>query len=369
MPSNHRRVTRSRRPTPESIAAAAASCAPAVSSRCRPKRSTASAADATSDARGRGDLRGQGTAELQSADRPFRRSGGRRARGHLRCDAKRLARAFWPGPLTLVRPPRRPAGSACSRAPASTALALRAPAHPIARALIAAAGVPLAAPSANRSGRVSPTRAEHVAADLDGRIDLDPRRRSDAAGIEFDDRRLPRRGAASAAPRRDRQRANQAELGIAIASEPSAGGGDEPIAPGLLKSHYAPRAALRLAASRATREEAALDFGGALSSSPAQGKARSVAGRRSRRGGRQPVRLSAGARRHGRATHRGRADPRKWSRRGDQRPPAPRRRATGRRPHRLSARGLSPRRRLNLSLSCISDLRNCTSSGNLRAVT
>ena len=62
----------------------------------------------------------------------------------------------------------------------------------------------------------------------------------------------------------------EAALGIAIASEPSAGGGDAPIAPGLLTSHYAPRAALRLAASRATREEAALDFGGALASSPAE---------------------------------------------------------------------------------------------------
>ena len=86
-------------------------------------------------------------------------------------DAERLVEAFWPGPLTLVLP----AVSTCrvsllARAGLET-LALRAPSHPTARALIEAAGVPLAAPSANRSGRVSPTTAAHVLADLDGKID------------------------------------------------------------------------------------------------------------------------------------------------------------------------------------------------------
>ncbi len=86
-------------------------------------------------------------------------------------DAERLARAFWPGPLTLVLP----VAPACrvsllARAGLET-VALRSPSHETARALIEAAGVPLAAPSANRSGRVSPTTAAHVVADLDGRID------------------------------------------------------------------------------------------------------------------------------------------------------------------------------------------------------
>ena len=86
-------------------------------------------------------------------------------------EAETLARAFWPGPLTLVLP----VASTCrisllARAGLDT-VAVRSPSHETARALIEAAGVPLAAPSANRSGAVSPTTAAHVAADLDGRVD------------------------------------------------------------------------------------------------------------------------------------------------------------------------------------------------------
>ena len=86
-------------------------------------------------------------------------------------EAERLARAFWPGPLTLVLP----AASTCrisllARAGLDT-VAVRSPSHAAARALIEAAGVPLAAPSANRSGAVSPTTAAHVVADLEGRVD------------------------------------------------------------------------------------------------------------------------------------------------------------------------------------------------------
>lgn len=81
-------------------------------------------------------------------------------------DAKRLMEAFWPGPLTLVLPadPRLPRIVTAGL----DTVAVRAPAHPVARALLAAAGVPLAAPSANRSGMPSPTRAEHVAMDYRG---------------------------------------------------------------------------------------------------------------------------------------------------------------------------------------------------------
>jgi len=84
--------------------------------------------------------------------------------------AERLARAFWPGPLTLVLPKS-------SRVPdlvtaGLPAVALRMPAHPVALALIRDAGLPIAAPSANRSGKPSPTDAAHVLADMDGRIDM-----------------------------------------------------------------------------------------------------------------------------------------------------------------------------------------------------
>lgn len=84
--------------------------------------------------------------------------------------AERLARAFWPGPLTLVLPksPRVP-DLVTAGLPA---VALRMPAHPVAQALIREAGLPIAAPSANRSGRPSPTDAAHVLADMDGRIDM-----------------------------------------------------------------------------------------------------------------------------------------------------------------------------------------------------
>ena len=84
--------------------------------------------------------------------------------------AQTLAAAFWPGPLTLIVK-RRPAVSSVVSAGLST-IALRAPSHPVARALIGACGFPIAAPSANRSGRPSPTTADHVMEDLGGRIPL-----------------------------------------------------------------------------------------------------------------------------------------------------------------------------------------------------
>jgi L-threonylcarbamoyladenylate synthase len=84
--------------------------------------------------------------------------------------AARLAEHYWPGPLTLVLP-RGPAIPDEITAGGPT-VAIRVPAHPVARALIAAAGIPVAAPSANRSTRLSPTQADHVLRDLGGRIDM-----------------------------------------------------------------------------------------------------------------------------------------------------------------------------------------------------
>src|SRR6266542_4842749 len=83
--------------------------------------------------------------------------------------AERLAQAFWPGPLTLLLPRETVVPDVVTAGRAN--VGLRVPAHTVARALIAAAGVPIAAPSANRFGHTSPTTAEHVLADLDGRID------------------------------------------------------------------------------------------------------------------------------------------------------------------------------------------------------
>jgi L-threonylcarbamoyladenylate synthase len=146
-------------------------------------------------------------------------------------------------------------------------VALRAPAHETARALIEAAGVPLAAPSANRSGRVSPTTAPHVLADLDGRIDwiLDggPCRHgleSTIVEVAAGRPQLLRPGAIAG-------EAIESALGSPIGS--AGGSRTAPSAPGQLASHYAPNAHLRLGAAEAGAEEAALDFGGALKESGA----------------------------------------------------------------------------------------------------
>jgi len=83
--------------------------------------------------------------------------------------AKQLAEAFWPGPLTMILPKSELVSDVVSGGLAT--VAVRMPSHPVARAVIDAAGVPLAAPSANRSGKPSPTTAQHVEDDMDGRID------------------------------------------------------------------------------------------------------------------------------------------------------------------------------------------------------
>jgi L-threonylcarbamoyladenylate synthase len=165
--------------------------------------------------------------------------------------ARRLVEAFWPGPLTIVAP----VAPSCQ-----VSLLARAGLETLAL-LIAAAGVPLAAPSANRSGRVSPTTAAHVAADLDGRIDwiLDggPARRGVESTIVAclgGRPRLLRPGALT------RERI---EAALDVALDDAAPGG-APIAPGQLASHYAPRARLRLGAREVAAGEAALDFAGAL---------------------------------------------------------------------------------------------------------
>ncbi len=101
-------------------------------------------------------------------------------------DARRLADAFWPGALTLVLPRREDARLSDLVSAGLPTVALRVPANKTARTLIRAAGVPIAAPSANRSGRVSPTRAEHVAADLGHRVDMILDGGPCAEGLEFD---------------------------------------------------------------------------------------------------------------------------------------------------------------------------------------
>jgi L-threonylcarbamoyladenylate synthase len=174
--------------------------------------------------------------------------------------ALRLAERFWPGPLTLVAPAAA-GGSVCELARAGLAsVALRVPAHETARALIAAFGGPIAAPSANRSGHVSPVTAAHVAADLAGRVDLVIDGGRAQAGLESTivsfigaEPALLRPGALA----RD---ALEAVLGARLAAPAS----PKIVAPGMTLRHYAPNARLRLNASSLAPGEAALDFGGRL---------------------------------------------------------------------------------------------------------
>ena len=183
-----------------------------------------------------------------------------RREGFFDARAERLAEAFWPGPLTLVLPLAAGA-SVCDLARAGLAsLGLRIPAHPIALDLLAAAGRPIAAPSANRSGHVSPANADHVLADLEGRIDAVLDGGACAVGVEstivalLDGApRLLRPGGISRAALEDC-------LGMALSG--AGEGGDRPLAPGLLASHYAPRGVLRLDAEQVRPGEAGLDFGG-----------------------------------------------------------------------------------------------------------
>ncbi|MGH6682506.1 MAG: L-threonylcarbamoyladenylate synthase [Pseudolabrys sp.] len=178
--------------------------------------------------------------------------------GYLDTVAERLAAAFWPGPLTLVVP-RRPNNDIADLALAGLdSVAIRVPAHPTARALLAAFKRPVVAPSANRSGHVSPTRAAHVLADLRGRIDMLIDAGPCSVGVEstivglLGAPSLLRPGGLA---REQIERVLGQPLTTALATEHA------PLAPGMLASHYAPKARLRLDADAARADEALLAFG------------------------------------------------------------------------------------------------------------
>ncbi len=163
--------------------------------------------------------------------------------------AERLAAAFWPGPLTLVLPKARTVRSPISPPPGSTRIAVRVPAHPVARDLLAAFGRPVVAPSANRSGHVSPTTAAARAGRSARAHRPDRRRRADAGRRGIDHRRLPRRAGRCCGPARLPRAEIERVLPLA---EPLAGRhagqqrGRGAARARQLASHYAPRARLRL---------------------------------------------------------------------------------------------------------------------------
>ncbi|WP_158809207.1 L-threonylcarbamoyladenylate synthase [Beijerinckia sp. L45] len=178
------------------------------------------------------------------------------AEGIFTGDATRLAAAFWPGPLTLVLP-RHASGTACDLACAGLpSVGLRVPSHPVALALLEAAGRPIAAPSANRSGHISPTDASHVSGDLGDAVDLILDGGPSQVGVESTILAcldgvvtLLRPGGLSVAD-------IEALLGRPLDKAVAAG----IQAPGMLASHYAPNAAMRLDATSLKAGEIGLDF-------------------------------------------------------------------------------------------------------------
>ena len=173
-------------------------------------------------------------------------------------EAGRLADRFWPGPLTLTLPRRPESGLAPEALAGLETAAVRVPSHPVARSLIRAFGGPIAGPSANLSGRISPTEASHVAEDLGDRLDAVIDGGPCAVGVEsaivgF----LPvgpvllREGGIA---REALEEAMERPFAVAYASE-------RPIAPGSFRSHYAPSARLRPDADSPAPGEAWLGFG------------------------------------------------------------------------------------------------------------
>ncbi len=169
--------------------------------------------------------------------------------------AETLARHFWPGPLTLVLP--RQAGAAVSRLAGAglSTIGVRVPDHPVAQMLLELAGEPVVAPSANPSGRLSPTRAADVARTLGGRVSMVLDGGACRVGLESTVVDLSTPVARLLRPGGIAREAIEALIG------PLAGAGATINAPGMLASHYAPRARLRLDAASATAGEAYLGFG------------------------------------------------------------------------------------------------------------
>ena len=169
--------------------------------------------------------------------------------GEFNDEARALAERHWPGPLTLVVPLRADAPIASLVTAGLSTIALRVPAHPAMQALLAATGKPLAAPSANASGRISPTRASHVLASLQGRIPLVIDGGPTSRGIE----------STIVAATGDRLRLRLLRRGpIQVEAEEVTSGVE---APGMLASHYAPSKPLRLDATAARADEFMIGFG------------------------------------------------------------------------------------------------------------
>ena len=170
--------------------------------------------------------------------------------------AKKLSDAFWPGPMTLVLPAKQDCAISQLARAGLPSVAIRVPAHPVARALLSKLARPVAAPSANPSGRISPTTLDHVLAGLDGRIDAVIDGGSCEMGVEstiislLDDPVILRPGNITIEQ-------IHTVLGTGIKTLTDA---DVITAPGQLTSHYAPNASVRLNATKFRADEKSLGF-------------------------------------------------------------------------------------------------------------
>lgn len=173
--------------------------------------------------------------------------------------AKTLAAAFWPGPLTLVLPRRKDCALSLLASAGLDTIALRSPAHPIAHALLKAADCPLAAPSANPSGMISPTTAEHVAKGLFNKVDLILDGGPSVVGVESTIVKIEQDNAfllRSGGLEREKIEGISGRPLQALSTDKN-----KPLAPGMMASHYAPASSLRLQANAPSENEAYLAFG------------------------------------------------------------------------------------------------------------
>ncbi len=174
--------------------------------------------------------------------------------------ARALAETFWPGPLSIVLPLVPDGGLSLLVSAGLDTVALRAPAHPLARALLSAFGGPIAAPSANAAGTISPTTAAHVANSLGDRPDLILDGGACSVGLEStvldlsrDRPAVLRHGSVTL----EQLRATVGAVEDASTPEP----GKAPRSPGQIARHYAPSIPVRLSATSADADEAVIDFG------------------------------------------------------------------------------------------------------------
>lgn len=175
--------------------------------------------------------------------------------------AEKLAAKFWPGPLTFVLPRAERSPIALLATAGLDTVAIRAPSHPVAQALIRAAALPLAAPSANRSGAVSPTRAGHVAESLGERVPLILDGGPCLVGVESTVLDLTGATPVLLRPGGATREAIEAVVGSIAISDALPDGDSARSSPGQLKSHYAPSRPVRLEATTVSADEGLLAFG------------------------------------------------------------------------------------------------------------